>query len=788
MLPILLLLTFSLLSAFNVNITRVSAVKSPYIAVVPDTTLDLTPGMNFTVSIYTDYVGTNEYMDYIHLYQFALSYNPSVLKGVEVVNGDLIVGGSFRFIAGPFDNVAGELSLTVGYYDEPGEVTKGPGTLANVTFTVVDYGASNIAIDSHTKLKGWNWFVEPHDYDIINAAEQPDQIQDGFFCNIPPIHDVAVSLVAPEEAVVGQLVTINVTVANMGTYHENVTLTVSYDDTPINTTTFTLTLTKKGLNETFSFSWNTTGLAPTMYTINATANIPLDDLPADNTKTKQITLKLAHDVAVSLVAPEEAVVGQLVTINVTVANMGTYHENVTLTVSYDDTPINTTVIDMLPPGESEIIEFSWDTSTGVAEDNYTITAEANILLDDLPVNNNETRLITLTLVRDVSVVNITTAPDMPIVRQLVTINVTVENHGGYSEDFKVEFTCKVTTRRDAEIVYTSESQPSVTPPMGDSTTLSFNWNTTGINPGLYKIRAEAILAEDVDQENNVDWKSINVISSLGTIWGIVTDSSTGDPISGANVTADTVASDTTNEDGYYWITDVEPGNYTVTASAAGYQTSSETTTVLPGETTPLNFELTLLPGTITGTVTNSLTGEPIAGANVTANGYSATTNSSGAYVIPDVPLGNYTVTASAAKYVNQSKTATVTAGTTTTLDFELTPLNGTISGIVTDSSTGDPISEATVTANGMSATTNSSGAYTISDVPAGNYTVTVSANGYEDSSQTSVTVVAGETTTVNFELTPAQPLNILLYGGVAAVAIIIIAGIAVYILKVRKPT
>ncbi len=63
----------------------------------------------------------------------------------------------------------------------------------------------------------------------------------------------------------------------------------------------------------------------------------------------------------------------------------------------------------------------------------------------------------------------------------------------------------------------------------------------------------------------------------------------------------------------------------------------------------------------------------------------------------------------------------------------------------------------------------------------------MSANGYGDSSQTNITVVAGETTTVDFELTPAQPLDILLYAGVAA-AIIIIAGIAVYILKVRKPT
>jgi len=715
-LPILLLLTLSLLNALNVNITRVSAVESPYIAVVPETidNTTLTPGMNFTISIYTDYVGTDDWVDYIHAWQFALTYNPNVLNGVEVVNGDLIVGGTSEFIAGPFDNIAGELSLTVGYYDVAGDVTSGPGTLANVTFTVVGTGASDITIDSHSKLIGWNWFGDPYDYDIINAEEQPDQIQHGYFSNIPPIHDVAVSLVAPEEAVVGQLVTINVTVANMGTYHENVTLTVSYDDTPINTTTFTLTLAKEGLNETFSFSWNTTGLAPIMYTINATATIPHDDIPANNNETKPITLTLAHDVSVEegVEAPSTAFVGELVSINVTVTNRGSFDENVTLTLKC--TAIVTGDIGtknfILKALTNNTFSFSWDTSTGVAGGNYTINATATIPLDEIPANNNETKPITLTLVRDVAVVNVTTAPAEPIVGQLVTINVTVENHGGYSEDFEVEFTCNVTIRRDIDIVYTNESQPSVTPPMGDSTTFSFNWNTAGINPGGYSITAEAILAEDVDHENSVFKKRISVISSLVTIWGMVTDSSTGDPISGANVTADTVASETTNEDGYYWITDIEHGNYTVTASAAGYQTSSETITVLPGETTALNFELTLAP------------------------------------------------------------------------------LNGTISGIVTDSSTGDPISEVTVAANGMSATTNSSGHYTISDVPAGTYTVAVSANGYEDSSQTNITVVAGETTTVDFELTPAQPLDILPYAGVAAAAIIIIAGIAVYILKVRKPT
>jgi len=196
----------------------------------------------------------------------------------------------------------------------------------------------------------------------------------------------------------------------------------------------------------------------------------------------------------------------------------------------------------------------------------------------------------------------------------------------------------------------------------------------------------------------------------------------------------------------------------------------------------------LPPGTIEGTVMDSSSGEAIANATVTVNGMSATSNSSGAYVISDVPPGNYTVTVSADGYEDSSETITVTAGETETLDFTLKPVptTGTITGTVMDSSSGEVIANATVTVNGMSATSNSSGAYVISVVPPGNYTVTVSADGYEDSSET-ITVTAGETKTLDFTLKPVQPLNILLYAGVAAIVIGIVAAIAVYNFRVRKP-
>jgi len=75
-----------------------------------------------------------------------------------------------------------------------------------------------------------------------------------------------------------------------------------------------------------------------------------------------------------------------------VVNHGCYNESVSVTTYCDDTPINTTAIDMLLSGESKIVEFSWNT-TGLALGTYTINATATIALDDDPGDNFKTTTI-----------------------------------------------------------------------------------------------------------------------------------------------------------------------------------------------------------------------------------------------------------------------------------------------------------------------------------------------------------------------------------------------------------
>ena len=67
---------------------------------------------------------------------------------------------------------------------------------------------------------------------------------------------------------------------------------------------------------------------------------------------------------------------------------------------------------------------------------------------------------------------------------------------------------------------------------------------------------------------------------------------------------------------------------------------------------------------------------------------------------------------------------------------------GTISGVVRSSKTGNPVAGVNVSMADIpaSATTNSSGAFTLSGIPLGNYTLTLSANGYKAATVQNVAV------------------------------------------------
>jgi len=635
------------------TLTSTVMVVSKYIAVVPDTIVDttLTVGENFTVSINTDYNGSD-----VWGWQFTLTYNPLIIQGVNVTNGDLITTAKHptaTFIPGEFNNNLGKLSVTVAFFfivSPPPTTTSGPGILANVTFNVIAYGTSDITLGPETKLKAPT-------YDIIDAVENPDHIVHGYFDNTggPEVHDVhVVEVVVSDEThtnvnetVAGGNVTISVELRNEGTEDETVNVTVTSNTTLIGFNDAVVLL--KGNKSIVSFSWKTpTVTENTTYTITAAVPPVTGEVDTtDNNATTQIKLVARHDVSVEdgLEVPlTSPFVGDLVSINVTVTNQGSFDENVTLTLKYNGNNIDTKNFTINALTNNTIL-FNWNT-TGLDPIKYRITTEATIeATEDDPGDNTEYLFITLILGHDVSVNIYSVSPTQVDAGEIVTIGVQVKNLGGYNETFSVEVTYDSTLIRNQTFTLLP----------GGSTSFSFPWNTTDVPPASYNITAEAILGGDINPNNNLDTDSVVVNLPPGTIVGTITDASTGLPIAGANVAVNDYIN-TTDVNGYYIITNIPPRNYTVTATKTGYYSNSTSATVISGENTTVNFTLRALkvnstitisadPATITVGKSITISGSisPIrTGVNVTIqyrlsgeqtwnNLITVTTNESGQY-------------------------------------------------------------------------------------------------------------------------------------------------------------
>jgi hypothetical protein len=223
--------------------------------------------------------------------------------------------------------------------------------------------------------------------------------------------------------------------------------------------------------------------------------------------------------------------------------------------------------------------FSWNT-TGIAQGIHTINATATIGDDgDLTDNWNTTTI--LLAMHNVAVQHIS-APTAVYVGEVATIRVLVTNLGWYNETFEVEVTY------DTSII---ENPKQINLLSGASDYVTFSWNTADIALGSYTITAIAILVTDENPTDDQMTKSIDVEPLLG---GMVTDALTGGPILGATVTANGYSA-TTDAGGHYTITYVPPGTYTVTASATGYESASQhTITVVAGESATVNFALRVI--------------------------------------------------------------------------------------------------------------------------------------------------------------------------------------------------
>jgi large repetitive protein len=279
-------------------------------------------------------------------------------------------------------------------------------------------------------------------------------------------------------------------------------------------------------------------------------------------------------------------------------------------------------------------------------------------------------------------------------------------------------------------------------------------------------------------------------ADAATVSGVVSDTS-GKAIDSAIVSlvpiggGGTTYRDTTNTTGDYSLAAVAAGTYRISAAKAGYNTMTPSFLTVPNGNNVVTQNLELTPVgagvTISGTVTAVTGGAGITGAKVrliqagVAIDSATTTGATGAYSLPGIQPGTYTINVTATGYTAQTSAAFIVAAAPVTRNFQMAsiPAGVTISGTVTAVTGGAGIVGAKVRLRQAgvvidSATTIAGGAYSIDSVRAGTYTLNVTAAGYIAQTTANITVAAANVTR-NFQLV-TQPAGVMVSGNVSDVA------------------
>ena len=145
--------------------------------------------------------------------------------------------------------------------------------------------------------------------------------------------------------------------------------------------------------------------------------------------------------------------------------------------------------------------------------------------------------------------------------------------------------------------------------------------------------------------------------TYASLQGKVVDALTGAPIAGATLTLGGLTRNSA-ADGAFTFQSLNPGNFTLTVDATGYQSVTASGTMTLGANDVGSIRLTKVAATrkLSGIVTDALTQAPIAGAKLSLSGVagSATTGSDGRYSFDAVAGTSASLTATAQGYVTQT--------------------------------------------------------------------------------------------------------------------------------------
>ena len=163
--------------------------------------------------------------------------------------------------------------------------------------------------------------------------------------------------------------------------------------------------------------------------------------------------------------------------------------------------------------------------------------------------------------------------------------------------------------------------------------------------------------------------------ATGAVSGTITESAFGTPVGGATVTLSPGArASVSNSAGTYFFADLAPGTYSLSVTRPGYVTQTRTDVVVTAAANRVDNFILVAAGTATlrGTVSDPLTGRPLAGATITTNpgGYTALSGTDGTYTIGNLPPGTYEVTATRrGRYAHRRSGIVAEAGLVLAVDF-----------------------------------------------------------------------------------------------------------------------
>lgn len=214
-----------------------------------------------------------------------------------------------------------------------------------------------------------------------------------------------------------------------------------------------------------------------------------------------------------------------------------------------------------------------------------------------------------------------------------------------------------------------------------------------------------------------------------------------------------ITSATTDLNGDYTI-GTQAGSFRIKATKQGYKTDSTNVTVGVGQTlTGINFTLQENFSVLSGTIKEA-NGTAIADAliNVSNNtgGASATSTSAGNYIATIIVPGNYNVKVQKQGFKDTTiSNYALGGGQSLSLNIIMQKLSGSISGSVKTSG-GVNVADASVFATSStgtvySATTSSSGTYSIAALPLESYTVTATKSSYLSAQQVNVALSTSST-------------------------------------------